>query len=67
MKQILLKNAIKFLNNDNCNTFDDDAICRILDFKCNTKRYEFTNEDENSDFVVDISNRLQLLNNLNPC
>jgi len=67
MKQILLKNAIKCINDGNCNTFDDDAICSIFDFKWNTKRAEFTDEDENSDsHDLDISDRLQQLNNLNP-
>lgn len=67
MKQILLKNAIKCKNNGNCNTFDDDAICNIFDFKWNTKRVEFTDEDENSDvYDLDISDRLQQLNNLYP-
>lgn len=67
MKQILLKNAIKCKNNGNCNTFDDDAICSIFDFKWNTKRAEFTDEVENSDgYDMDISDRLQQLNNLNP-
>jgi len=67
MKQILLKKAIKCKNNGNCNTFDDDATCSLFDFKWNTKRAEFTDEVENSDgYDMDISDRLQQLNNLNP-
>lgn len=67
MKQILFKNAINCKNNGNCNTFDDDAICSIFDFKWNTKRVEFTDEDKNSDvYDFDISDRLQQLNNLHP-
>lgn len=38
MKQILLKNAIKCRTNGNCNTFDDDSVGSLFEFKWAKKK-----------------------------
>lgn len=65
IKQILLKNAFKLKNNGNCNTFDEDVMCSIFDFKWN-KKEQFNDDCQMGEANQDILNRLQLINNINP-
>lgn len=66
VKQILIKNALKLKNNGNCNTFDDDAMCNIFDFKWNKNSQNDQFNDESDENDPEILQRLQLINNLNP-
>lgn len=65
IKQILIKNAFKSKNNGNCNTFDDDVMCSILDFKWN-KKEQFNDNCQTGEADQDILNKLQLINNISP-
>jgi hypothetical protein len=65
IKQILIKNVFKLKNNGNYNTFDDDVMFRILDFKWN-KKEQFNDNCQMSEADQDILNRFQLINNISP-
>lgn len=64
IKQILLKNSLKLNTNGNCNTFDDDVMCSIFDFKWNKNVHFDGNESDDNDY--NILNRFQLIDNLSP-
>lgn len=67
IKQILMKNAIKCRSKHNCNTFDDDPIGSLFDFKWRTKKDNIDYEKVNFETIdIEALKKLQLLNSYIP-
>jgi len=67
IKQILMKNAIKCRSKHYCNTFDDDPIGSLFDFKWKTKKDNIDYEKVNFETIdFEALKKLQLLNSYIP-
>lgn len=62
-----MKNVIKCRSNHNCNTFDDDPIGSLFDFKWRTKKNNIDYEKVNLETIdIEALKKLQLLNSYIP-
>jgi len=66
LKQILMKNAIKYKSNGNCHNFDDDVFGALLEFKWSKKKDNIVCNIDNVDEIdEEVLNRSTLLNSTN--
>lgn len=63
VKQILMKNSIKCKSNFNCNTFDDDPIGSLFEYKWNKKKNKdiYTTNNDFKEVDFDIFNKIEIL------
>lgn len=64
LKQILMKNAIKYKSNGNCCNFDDDVFGALLEFKWSKKK-DICNIGNVDEIDEEVLNRSILLNSTN--